>query len=398
MTQRQSRVRASARLLLAAVLLASALAPAAALAAPKPHDQAAKGPNFRWEPAYMEKGVVEGATRQLVFTTHFYSRNVVARVVFDTDLGGGLRAQRPQIIPINNLHYYAMSVIVTVPGRLEDGYRKGTVRLFTRNGHDTDALGGPFTFAVRVHAAHHPRVVTAVWTPRTLGQIVINPGQTVTENASFTLSYTATAVQIVRDLSGYAAARGLSVTLLGTTSYATLSPNTPVGVSVSVAASATATPGVYGANLRLLGSANGGAATRLPFALGMAIRVAAPTTTLIAWPSGSPVAYTVTRAANATVSAAQAATFSSTTALAGAVLVGELGPNAVRNGITIVTPALPATIAANTPTSVQFTLNVPQNARPGVYNGLVYLKASLTPGAVPVTLHYGLHFVLAVNK
>ena len=398
MAQRRSRPRGSARLLLAAVVLASALTPAAALAAPKPHNQAAKGPAFRWEPAYIEKGAVEGTTHQLVFTTHFYSRNVVKRVVFDTDLGGGLRAQRPQIIPINNLHYYAMSVVVTVPGRLEDGYRKGTVRLFTHNGHDTDAMGGPFTFAVRVHAAHRPRVVTAVWTPRTLGQIVINPGQTVTANASFTLNYTATAVQVVRDLGAYAAAHGLSVTLLGTTSYATLSPNTPVSVSVSVAAAVNTKPGIYGATLRLVGSANSGPATRLPFALGMAIRVAAPTSTLIAWPSGSPVAYTVTRAANATVSAAQAATFSSTTALVGAVLVGELGSNAVRNGITIVTPALPATIAANTATPVQFTLNVPQNARPGVYSGLVYIKASLTPGAAPVTLHYGLHFVLAVNK
>lgn len=251
-----------------------------------------------------------------------------------------------------------------------------------------------FTVAVR------PVYPVITWTPAHLGLVSLVPGQTATETASFVSSVALANAQITVDLPAAAISRGVTATVVATTPALTsLSAGTPVTVTFVVGAAATALSGAYSADLRVVGSYTGGAATTYPYVLDFRVAVTA-VTPVVRWLTGSPVSYpTITRGATATVSVVETASFMANTALSNVSLAGALYPRAVGQGLTFTPAPVVGVVSANMPMTVNFTIGVPPTARPGIYDGDLWLMGQLTgsTGSSPMQLTPRLHFVFAVN-
>jgi hypothetical protein len=342
----------------------------------------------------MDRTMTRG--HELAVVAHFRTARTIHHALFAIRLSGGLYA-RPAIINAGTLaahRWQGLAFVIGVPSWVNPGSYEALVQLEQREGrHDIDRLGAPFVIVIHVTAA--PLIT---WTPPRLGAVKLLQGQTMTDTVSFTSTLALTSVQIRSDLSSAAAAHGVTLGVVSMNpATTTVSAGQPVSVTFTVSAAPAATPGIYPADLHVVGSFNGGPAVYLVDDLDLRL-VVAPLTPLVTWVNGSPMSFATITRSTATLSMTETATVTSNVSLSNVALVSKLSDRASAQGLTASPVPVPGgAIAANTPTSVSFVISVPATAHPGVYSGAIWLTGQWANVTAPVRLTRTLHFIFAVN-
>jgi hypothetical protein len=349
-----------------------------------------------WSQASMPATVQPG--HQAVITAHFRVTHTVHHAVFAVRLSGGLVA-RPATLSWGTItpnHWNTLSFVVSVPSWVHPAQYSGTVTLVRWSKIDADDIdlhrvGLPLALAIQVV---NPPASVVTWSPSNLGRIVVLKGQTVTETASFVSSVALSNVQLGRRLSPYAIGQGVVVTPLGISPAATsIAPNTRYTVTFSIATAANTTAGLYGVDVVLSGSFNGGPVTAFDRSLHATLDVRRPEPTINWTPDGLGQ---INLTPGQTVT--KTATFVSNVALSGVQLARQLPDAAASHGVSInllgLTPATTA-IAPNAPYTVTFTVAAAPTAPSGAYSGAVYLTGSVN-GAAPARIWHQEGFVVNV--
>ena len=257
------------------------------------------------------------------------------------------------------------------------------------NGDPLMQVARDLDFTVNVDRA--PRA-TITWMPASLGVMTVHQGETVTKTASFVSNMNLSSVQLAPS------PRLANTPHVHLTVVPMVVPSVPanmaVPVTLTISADANAAITVYHGDLHVVASVNGGPMVRLARDLDVAVDVDRAPTPLVTWPSGSPTSYAALTRVATPVTAVETATFQVTTALSNVRLVSAISGHDVT-----ITPAPAAsTVAANTPTTISFTITVAPTGPTGTYRGVIWVAGLAAGDRRAHTLHNGLHVVFAVNK
>ena len=385
--------------MLAVALLGGTLAPVAAQAAAPSRTQTAQVRTLQWLPNPVRRQVTADTYHETVIAMRFYVPTAIARAAFSIRFGGGIYA-RPSVSALGAIKrgYHDLAFVVVIPARVRVGRYVGVGRLLRREAaRDYDYDGRPLYVVVRVVRAGHPRPIVPVihWQPaNSLGAITVQRGQTVTETASFSSDVALTNAAVTRALGDIATDRGVAITIL--TPAATLpsvAAGTPVPVSFTISATPHARVAAYPAALYVNGSVSGGPVKGLHYGLHLTIDVDAAPATTVSWTGGNYTTFPqVARGSIVT----ETATFTTSADVANATL--RLANVRRSRGVRVtLLPLTSASIAVNTPVTVDVVIDTTQLAAPGFFTGDIFLIAQPTAATARRLLHYGLHFTGAVQ-
>jgi hypothetical protein len=257
------------------------------------------------------------------------------------------------------------------------------------NGSPLMQLARDLDFAVDVERA--PRA-TITWMPASLGVMTVHQGETVTKTASFVSNMNLSSVQLAPS-PRLANPPHVHLTVVPMV-LPSVTANMAVPVTLTISADANAGITVYHGDLHLVASVNGGPMVRLARDLDVAVDVDRAPTPRVTWPSGSPTSYAALTRAATPVTATEMATFQVTTALSNVALVGAISGH----DVTITPAPVASTVAANTPTTISFTITVAPTAPTGTYRGVIWVSGMAAGATRARARHNGLHFVFALNK
>lgn len=382
--------------MLAIALLSGTLIPVTALAAVPSR---ALPRTVQWSPNPITRQVTAGAYHETFIAARFYVPTAIAHAAFSIHFGGGIYA-RPGVTALGAIKrgYHDLAFVVVIPATVRVGRYVGIGRLLRREAaRDYDYDGRPLDIVVRVVRAGHPRPVAPVirWQPaNSLGAITVQRGQTITATASFTSDVALTNATVTRALGDIATDRGLAITIL--TPASTL-PSVAAGAPVPVSFTITATPNAhiaaYLAALYVQGSVSGGPAKSLHYGLHLTIDVDAAPATTVSWTGGN---YTTFPPAARGSIVTETATFTTSADVAKATL--RLTTVHRSRGVRVtLLPLTSASIAANTPVTVDVVIDTTQRAAPGFFTGDIFLIAQPSTVTTRRLLYYGLHFTGAVQ-
>ncbi len=201
----------------------------------------------------------------------------------------------------------------------------------------------------------------------------------------------------MRDLNDYARDCGVVVTVLSPGALPNVAAQTPVAVTFILAARPYARPGVYAADLHLLGTPAGDRhARRLRYDLAIRIDVDRAPTPVIAWAGGPFNSFpAVARGATAT----ETASFTTSVDLTDVRFVRTRMRRPRGVTITLARPSS-ASIAANAPTTVSLAVvatGLPSRAPGGFFAGAILVIGRPVGATRPVALYPALHITGAVN-
>jgi hypothetical protein len=257
------------------------------------------------------------------------------------------------------------------------------------NGRPLMQLARDLDFTVDVERAPQARIT---WMPASLGVMTVHQGETVTKTASFVSNMNLSSVQLAPSprLAGRPHVHLTVVPMV----LPSVTANMAVPVTVTISADANAEITVYRGDLHVVASVNGGPMVRLAHDLDVAVDVDRAPRPLVTWPSGSPTSYAALTRVATPVTAIESATFQVTTALSNVTLFSAISGH----GVAITPAPVASTVAANTPTTISFTITVAPTAPTGMYRGVIWVAGRQAGDRRAHPLHNGLHFVFAVNK
>jgi hypothetical protein len=395
----EEKLGSFARVILVAVLTATlvgsalggGMAQAAQPAGRTPHPHAF----LRWSSRYETRHASQGG--QTGVATWFRTSRTIHHAVFRVRLERSPYTPTPSIFwgTIRANHWYRLSFTVLVPRSTPVGRYAGSVRLTSSDGDndrdDRAGLGRPVVFVVQV-LPRIPTMPTITWTPAGLGTMTVQQGQIITQTVSFVSNMNLSSVQLAPS------PRLANLPHVHLTVVPMVLPSVPanmaVPVTVTISADANAGITVYHGDLHVVASVNGGPMVRLARDLDVAVDVDRAPTPRVAWPSGSPTSYAALTRVATPVTAVETATFQVTTALSNVTLVSAISGH----DVTITPAPVASTVAANTPTTISFTITVAPTARTGTYRGVIWVSGLAAGETRAHARHNGLHFVLAVNK
>jgi len=359
-------------------------------------------PVIHWQPAN-SLGAIAVQRGQTVTETVSFTSNValtnarVARELGDyaSDHGVRVRIISP-LAPTSVLTGTAVPVVFTVsagPAARLGAYPADlhvdaatAERRYARLANDLD-------FRVQVT----PVAAVIHWQPTNqLGALTVQRGQIITETATFSSDVALTNAEIVRDLSG-AANHGVAVTVLTPVANSTIPVGTPVTVNFTISAAPGARIATYPAALYVKGSESGGPAVGLHYGLHFKIDVDQAPATTVSWNNGANYVTFPAIARGQIVT--ETATFTTSAGVANASLRLVHGQRLKGVRVTVA-PLAGATIAANTPTTVNVIIDataMPAKQPAGFVSGDIFLIAQPAAATTPRLLHYGLHFTGAVQ-
>jgi hypothetical protein len=367
----------------------------AGLAAPAQAASHHSRPLISWSQSVVPATVRSG--HEAVVVAHFFTSRTIHNAVFSIRLSGGLTS-RPSSMTwgtVAGSRWHDLAFVVAAPSYVQPGQYAGTVRLerWLRQSPEDDLdlvrLGQPLTLLVQVVAT--PLIT---WSPTNLGRVALNKGQTITLSASFVSNVAMTNVQLGRSLSSYALSQGLVVTPVGISPATTsIAPYTRYTATYTVAAAANTAAGLYGLNLYLTGSYNGGTALVLSHELHTTLDVRS-ISPLLTWTPGDLGHITLMPGQTVT----ETASFVSNVALTNVQFGRDLETAAANGGVSInfvgMNPAA-TTLAPGVPYAVTFTIAAAPTALIGSYNPGIYLTGSANGGPV-VRLWHDVDFSLSI--
>jgi hypothetical protein len=395
----KEKMESFARVIFVAVLTATlagsalgrGVAQAAQPARRTPHPHALLQWSSRFETRHASQGGQTGVA------TWFRTSRTIHHAVFRVRLERPPYTPTPSIVwgTIRANHWYRLSFTVLVPLSTPVGRYAGSVRLTSSDGDndrdDRAGLGRPVVFVVQV-LPKIPTMPTITWTPAGLGTMTVHQGQIVTETVSFMSNMNLSSVQLTPS-PRLANPSRVHLTVVPMV-LPSVTANTAVPVTLTISADANAELTVYHGDLHVVASVNGGPMVRLARDLDVAVDVDRAPTPRVTWPSGSPTSYAALTRAATPVTATEAATFQVTTALSNVTLVSAISGH----DVTITPAPVASTIAANTPTTISFTITVAPTTPTGTYRGVIWVSGMAAGERRAHALHSGLHFVFAVNR